>query len=191
MKFFWGDFRILSITNIKGLTMRNETIDIDSITASLERFTRQLEDVDATRFDELRKCSFFDPISNERLSHISKYVNIRSFDDGECLTTENGGLGAFYVILYGKVTVYYKSKVVGTIRAGECIGEGMFLASENISRLATVVADGEIITAEMKITGINNLFDDAETKASMDKALMMALFKKLQEANHRIEELLH
>ena len=97
-------------------------------------------------------------------------------------------MDAFYVILFGTATVYYSKKVVATIRSGECIGEGMFFANENISRSATVIADGQLIAAEIRQAGIDRLNVDA--KAYMDKALLLALFKKLQGANRRIEELL-
>lgn len=97
-------------------------------------------------------------------------------------------MNAFYVILFGTATVYYSKKIVGTIRSGECIGEGMFFANENISRSATVVADNQVIAAELKKAGIDSLHGDA--KAYMDKALLLALFKKLQGTNRKIEELL-
>jgi hypothetical protein len=84
--------------------------------------------------------------------------------------------------------VYYNRKVVGTIRSGECIGEGMFFANENLSRSATVIADGQLIAAEIKKAGVDLL--GSESKAYLDKALLLALFKKLQGANRKIEELL-
>jgi len=48
--------------------------------------------------------------------------------------------------------------------------------------------DGQVIAAEIKKTGIDLL--QGESKAYMDKALLLALFKKLQGANRKIEELL-
>jgi len=41
-------------------------------------------------------------------------------------------------------------KLVGTIDTGECIGEGVFFANENISSSATVIADYKIIAAEIQ-----------------------------------------
>ena len=95
---------------------------------------------------------------------------------------------AFYVILFGTATVYFSKKIVGTIRSGECIGEGMFFSNESISRSATVITDSQVIAAEIKKSGIDRL--QGESKAYMDKALLLALFKKLQDANRKIEELL-
>jgi CRP-like cAMP-binding protein len=101
---------------------------------------------------------------------------------------EGEDMNAFYVILFGTATAYYNKKIVGTIRSGECIGEGMFFANENISRSATVIADVQVIAAEIKNNGIDCL--SGESMAYLDKALLIALFKKLQGANRKIEELL-
>lgn len=162
--------------------------ELDAIQASLASFTKRLDEVSSDRVHELRKCSFFDPVPSEWLKPISEQTEIRTFSAGDCITTEGDDMDAFYVILFGTATVYYNKKVVGTIRSGECIGEGMFFANENISRSATVVADGQLIAAEIRQTGIDRLHGDA--KAYMDKALLLALFKKLQGANRKIEELL-
>jgi CRP-like cAMP-binding protein len=162
--------------------------ELDAIQASLASFTKRLDEVSIDRFNELRKCSFFDPIPSEWLTPVSEQSDIRTFSAGDCLTSEGDAMDTFYVVLYGTATVYYNKKIVGTIRSGECIGEGMYFANENISRSATVVADGQVIAAEIKKIGIDRLQGD--TKAYMDKALLLALFKKLQGANRKIEELL-
>ena len=162
--------------------------ELDAIQASLASFTKRLDEVSADRFNELRKCSFFDPIPSEWLKPIAEQADIRTFSAGDHLTSEGDDMNVFYVVLYGTATVYYNRKIVGTIRSGECIGEGMFFANENISRSATVVADGQVIAAEIGNAGIDRLQGDA--KAYLDKALLLALFKKLQGANRKIEELL-
>lgn len=162
--------------------------ELDAIQASLVSFTKRLDEVSTDRLNELRKCSFFDPIPSEWLKPIAEQADIRTFSAGDHLTEEGDDMDAFYVILFGTATVYYNRKVVGTIRAGECIGEGMFFANENLSRSATVIADNQVIAAEIRMKGIDLL--QGESKAYMDKALLLALFKKLQGANRKIEELL-
>jgi CRP-like cAMP-binding protein len=162
--------------------------ELDAIQASLASFTKRLDEVTSDRFNELRKCSFFDPIPSEWLRPVAEQFDIRTFAAGDAITSEGDDMDAFYVILFGTATVYFNRKVVGTIRSGECIGEGMFFANENISRSATVIADGQLIAAEIRRAGIDRL--TGEAKAYMDKALLLALFKKLQGANRKIEELL-
>jgi CRP-like cAMP-binding protein len=124
----------------------------------------------------------------KRLDEVSDHADTRTFSAGDCLTTEGDDMNTFFVFLFGTATVYHHKKVVGTIRSGECIGEGMFFANENLSRSATVIADNQVIAAEIQKTGIDLLH--GEPKAYLDKALLLALFKKLQGANRKIEELL-
>lgn len=162
--------------------------ELDAIQASLASFTKRLDEVSTDRSHELRKCSFFDPIPSEWLTPVSEQAQIRTFATGDRLTSEGDDMNTFYVILFGTATAYYNKKLVGTIRSGECIGEGMFFANENMSRSATVVADGQVIAAEINKDGVDRLRGDA--KAYLDKALLLALFKKLQGANRKIEELL-
>jgi CRP-like cAMP-binding protein len=175
---------------ITGGEMNQNDLD-DAIQASLASFTRRFEEASSHCFDELRKCSFFDPVPSEWLIPISKHADIRTFSAGDCLTSEgDSNMNAFYVLLYGSATVYCNNKVMGKILSGECVGEGIFFSNGNISRSATVIADGQIIAAEFKKDGIDHLCNDAEAMVYMDKALLLALFKKLQGANRRIEELL-
>ena len=164
--------------------------EFDAIEDSFASFAKHLAEDAALRFNEMRKCSFFDPVPNEWLTRISELAKIRTFSSDECLTSEGGDLKAFYVILRGTANAYCNSKIVGTIGTGECIGEGIFFADENVSRSATVFADYQIIAAEFDMAGIDSLRIDANAKAYMDKALLRALFKKLQGANRKIEELL-
>ncbi len=163
--------------------------ELDSIQASLTSFTQTLDEVTSDRIKGLRKCSFFDLIPSEMLPPISEQAQIRTFAAGDCITSEGDSMNAFYVILFGTATVYYNRKVVGIIRSGECVGESMFFANESLSRSATVVADGQVIAAEIRKDDVERL--PANAKAYLDKALLHALFRKLQGANRKIEELMH
>jgi len=162
--------------------------ELDAIQASLASFTQRLDEASSDRLNELRKCSFFDPIPSECLSPIAEQAQIKTFPKGAAMTTEGEDMTSLYVILFGTATAYFKHKAVGTIRSGECIGEGVFFANETLERSATVIADDQVVVAEIKKTGLDNIHGEA--KAYMDKALLLALFKKLQGANRKIEELL-
>jgi len=97
---------------------------------------------------------------------------------------------AFYVILYGTADAFRNGKQVGTIATGDCFGEGIFFTDGTITTSATVIADDKIIAAEFSKTVIEALQTDAHARASMDKALLLALFKKLKGANEKIERLM-
>ncbi len=162
--------------------------ELDAIQASLASFTKRLDEASSDRFNELRKCSFFDPIPSEWLQSIADQAEIRTFHSGATLTIEGEDMNSLFVILFGTATAYFRHKEVGTIHSGECIGEGVCFATETLERSATVMADDEVVVAEIKKTGLDNIHGDA--RLYMDKALMLALFKKLQGANRKIEELL-
>lgn len=163
--------------------------DIDNIETSLASFINYLED-GSRRLAELRKCSFFDPIPSEYLESISRLTKIRTFSAGVSITREGDATNTFYVVLFGTTTVYCNKKQVGKIVCGECIGEGTFFNNEKISRSATVIADGQVVVAELDKTGVEILHCDDRARDYMDKALLIALFKKLQGANQRIQDLL-
>ncbi len=160
----------------------------DAIQASLANFTLQIEKVSSDQFNEMRKCSFFDPIPSECLSEIAKISEVRTLAAGERITTEGDTMDAFHVLMYGTATATVKNKEVGKIRSGECIGEGTFFGNQMFTRSATVITDGEAIVVEIRKTVVDKM--EGQIKAYMDKALLLALFKKLQAANKKIEELL-
>ena len=160
----------------------------DVIQASLKNFMERLEEVSSDQFNEMRKCSFFDPVPSQWLAEISKVSKTVTFAPGEHITTEHDATETFYVIIFGTATVYLNQNVVGTIRSGECVGEGAFFTPDSVSRMATVIADGEVIAVE--ITKMNMSAIEGETRTCLNKALLLALHKKLQFANHKIEQLL-
>jgi CRP-like cAMP-binding protein len=164
--------------------------EFQEIQASLMRFTRRIDEIYTDCFTQLRNCSFFDSIPSEYLALISEHTEIRACDAGDVIAVEGDGAAGFYVILSGETRIFHNNQMVGVVCAGECVGEGVFLASENVRRSATVVAANKMVVAEIKSAGIERLYHDEHLRAYMDKALMFALFKKLQGANRKIEQLL-
>lgn len=162
--------------------------EIDAIQASLASYTQRLDDVATDSFHEIRKCSFFDPIPSEQLRPIAELATIHTFVQGDQLTLEGEEISSFFVILFGRASVHVRDNEVAVIHSGECIGESTFFAGEAASRSATVIAEGEVIAAEIKKSDIGKL--TPESRSYMDKALLNALFRKLQQANRKIEELL-
>jgi CRP-like cAMP-binding protein len=153
-------------------------------------FAKLLVEDAAVRFKTLRSCSFFNPVPDEWLKRISDMAQIRTFYSDVCLTSQDDETKAFYVILLGTAEAYRNGKLIGTIDAGECIGEGVFFSDGNVSSSATVIADYKIIAAQFNIAAIDSMQADAEAMKCMDKALLLALFKKLEGANRKIEKLL-
>lgn len=162
-----------------------ETID-DHFAGHARRLT---EDASA-RFGALRECSFFEPVADEWLRRLSEMARIRTFPADACITSQDDEMKAFYVVLYGAAEAFRNGKLVGTIETSDCFGEGIFFADGTLTTSATVIADDKLIAAEFSKTVVDALQSDAQAKVSMDKALLLALFKKLKGANQKIERLM-
>lgn len=164
--------------------------EFDAIEDQFASYAKLLTQEPSARYGALRKCSFFQPVPDEWLQRISGMAQIRTFHSDVCITTQDDEMKAFYVILYGAAEAYRNGKVVGTIETGDCFGEGIFFADRTARSSATVIADDKIVAAEFSKTVIDALQSDAQAMVSMDKALLLALFKKLKGANEKIERLM-
>lgn len=164
--------------------------DFDAIEDSFASYARLLVDDPEVRFNALRGCSFFNPVPDECLKRISGMVEIQTFCSDVCLTEQDDDTKAFYVILRGSAEAYRNGKRVGIIDTGECFGEGIFFANGAVTTSATVIADYKIIAATFSKAVVENLQGDAEVMIGLNQALLLALFKKLNGANQKIEELL-
>ncbi len=164
--------------------------EFDTIEDQFAHYAKLLMEDPSARFDALRKCSFFTPVPDDWLQRISQMAQIKTFESDACITSQDDDMKAFYVILYGAVEAFHSGKLVGTIEAGDCFGEGIFFTDGTITTSATVIADDKIIVAEFSKPVVEALQADPQSRASMDKALLLALFKKLQGANEKIERLM-
>lgn len=166
----------------------SESFNLDAaIQSSLASFTKQLDEMSSDKFNEMRKCSFFDPIPGEWLTEVAKEAQLVTFEPGKEIIHEGNAMNAFYVLLFGTASVFVNQKNVGTIRSGECVGESTFFPDKSMSRTATVIADNKVIAIEITGLAVNKF--QGELKTYVDKALLLALYKKLQLANLKIEQL--
>ncbi|MBS0309429.1 MAG: cyclic nucleotide-binding domain-containing protein [Proteobacteria bacterium] len=164
--------------------------EFDSIDDQFVSYATLLSTDAAARFKALRGCSFFAPVPDAWLQRIADMARIETFYSDVCLTSQDDDMQAFYVILQGAAEAFRNGKLVGVIDTGECFGEGIFFTDGAISTSATVIADYKIIAAVFSKEVVASLQGDAEAMVSMDKALLLALFKKLQRANSKIEKLM-
>jgi CRP-like cAMP-binding protein len=164
--------------------------EFDAIDDRFERHARLLTEDPSARFGALRSCSFFEPVPDEWLQRISGMAQVRTFRSDVSIASQDEDMKAFYVILYGAAEAYRNGKVVGTIETGDCFGEGIFFADGKLSTSATVIADDKLVAAEFSKKAIETLQADPHAMVSMNKALLLALFKKLKGANEKIERLM-
>jgi CRP-like cAMP-binding protein len=164
--------------------------DFDTIDDHFARYAKQLTEDPRARFAALRNCSFFGPVPDDWLQRMSETAQVRTFHSDVCVTSQDDAMKAFYVILYGSADAYRNGKQVGTIETGDCFGEGIFFADGTIAASATVIADDKFIAAEFSKTMVEAMHADPHAMVSMNKALLLALFKKLKAANQKIERLM-
>ena len=164
--------------------------EFDNIDDHFASYARQLAQDPSARFEALRNCSFFEPVSDDWLRRMSEMAQIKTFRSDVSVTSQDDAMKAFYVILYGSAEAYRNGKVVGTIKTGDCFGEGIFFADGNITTSATVIADDKFIAAEFSQTVVEAMHADPHAMVGMNKALLLALFKKLKAANQKIEKLM-
>ncbi len=163
--------------------------EFDTIEDHFAKYARRLVEEPQAKFDALRNCAFFAPVPEDWLRRISEMAQIKTFHS-DSITSQDDEMKAFYVILYGTAEAFHNGKLVGTIETGECFGEGIFFGDGSITASATVIADDKIIAAEFSKAAVDQLQADPHAMVSMNKALLLALFKKLQGANRKIERLM-
>jgi len=164
--------------------------EFDAIDDHFVGHARLLAEDPSARYAALRQCSFFQPVADDWLRRISGMAQIKTFHSDVRITSQDEDMKAFYVILYGAAEAFRNGKLVGTIETGDCFGEGIFFADGSITTSATVIADDKLIAAEFSKPMIDALQADPHAMVSMDKALLLALFKKLKGANLKIERLM-
>ncbi|MEO5672995.1 MAG: cyclic nucleotide-binding domain-containing protein [Ramlibacter sp.] len=164
--------------------------EFETIDDHFARYARQLAEDPAARLGALRTCSFFEPVPDELLRRMSEMAQVKTFHSDVSVTSQDEELNTFYVILYGTAEAYRNGKLVGTIETGDCFGEGIFFANGTITTSATVIADDKFIAAEFSRSVVDEMHADPQAMVSMNKALLLALFKKLKAANEKIERLM-
>lgn len=164
--------------------------EFDTIDDHFASYAKLLTEDPSARFGALRNCSFFEPVPDDWLQRMSEMTHIKTFHSDVSITSQDDEVKAFHVILYGAAEAFRNGKQVGTIEAGDCFGEGIFFTNDTIAASATVIADDKIITAEFSKTMIEEMHCDPHAMVSMNKALLLALFKKLKAANQKIERLM-
>lgn len=164
--------------------------DFDHIEDNFAIYAKRLMEDPTARFDALRACSFFEPVPNDWLVRIAEMAQIKTYYSDVCLTSQDEDMKAFFVILYGSAEAFRNGKLVGAIETGECFGEGIFFTDGSLTSSATVIADYKIIAAEFSKSTVEKLHADPEAMISMNKALLLALYRKLKGANQMIEKLM-
>jgi CRP-like cAMP-binding protein len=116
----------------------------------------------------LRRYPFFGSLSDAQLKGMAMIAEERSFDTGAVICEEGQPASAFYLLLDGSVSLYYKSEeefrpntrkdfLVGEINPGEVFAISVLV--EPFKYTATVKAEQKCRVVRFESTGINSLIE--------------------------------
>ncbi len=106
--------------------------------------------------------------------------NFRVFREGEIDAT-------FYLVLSGKVNIVQtqKNRVLGTINAGEFLGEGAFITQS--PRSASAVAYEDALLLRLDIAALRSL--SSAIREKLKDAIIAGMAQRIVELNERLQAL--
>lgn len=130
---------------------------------------------DSLSVNQILKLPFFGRIKLEYLEKISKILVLRKFEKGEYIIREGNDDKSMYFVLSGTANVLKKSykgndQIVGKLYENQSFGEMSFVDEGN--RSASVIADSEVIAAELK-------WDDLQQTFAAKPDGMIQIFKSI------------
>ena len=106
--------------------------------------------------------------------------NFRVFREGEIDAT-------FYLVLSGKVNIVQtqKNRILGTVGAGDFLGEGAFITQG--PRSASAVAYEDALLLRLDIAALRSL--SAATREKLKDAIIAGMAQRIVELNERLQAL--
>jgi CRP-like cAMP-binding protein/GNAT superfamily N-acetyltransferase len=89
------------------------------------------------------RLSLFHGLDPEQVRRLAGTCRVARFVPGDVIIEEGGQDAAFYILLSGTVEIRRASKPVGTVGAGECLGEMSLLTGQPHSATAFVTSPSE------------------------------------------------
>jgi len=114
--------------------------------ADLDVLLRQMDhrNVDLSpeqRLNAVRALRFFDEFTDSEVMEVLDAASWEQFPAGGQLITEGSLERSLYVLITGEVTISIGDRVVGTLAAGDCVGELSYLSNSKRSASITCVED--------------------------------------------------
>ncbi|MCO4322650.1 Crp/Fnr family transcriptional regulator [Aliidiomarina quisquiliarum] len=106
--------------------------------------------------------------------------NFRVFREGEIDAT-------FYLVLSGKINIVQtqKNRILGTVSAGEFLGEGAFITQG--PRSASAVAYEDALLLRLDITALRSL--SSAIREKLKDAIIAGMAQRIVELNERVQAL--
>lgn len=118
---------------------REMAADLDALLRQMNH--RQVVLSPEQRFDAVRGLRFFDEFSDDEVREVLDTASWEVFPAGAHLITEGSLERSLYVLVSGEVNISVNDRVVGTLAAGDCVGELSYLSNSKRSASIACVED--------------------------------------------------
>jgi CRP-like cAMP-binding protein/GNAT superfamily N-acetyltransferase len=105
--------------------------------------------------DAVGRLALFHGLDDEQVRRLANGCRVVRFNPGDLIIEEGGSDAAFYLLLHGRVEVRREGLAIGTVTAGECLGEMSLLTGQPHS--ATAVATMPTETASLSHRDLESL----------------------------------
>jgi ATP/ADP translocase/HEAT repeat protein len=132
----------------------------------------------------LKGAPVFEHVAGEDLAPLARVAEAEVYAPGQALVREGETGDALYIIVRGQVKVEHAGNLVGTLSAGDTVGEMSVLDSE--PRRATVTATEE---TEVLRIGSEAFYEILHEQVEIAEGVIRMLSNRLREADTQIKEM--
>ena len=137
---------------------------------------------DQKKFSEVQALDFFAGSSDAEISEIMHTATWCEHKSGEEIVVQGETDAAFYVVVSGNVEVYHDTKLIDTIKAGDCFGEMGFLTKAK--RTATVRAGDNVHLLKLNNEQVDRM--SLGCQLHFNRVFLRTLLKRLSVTTSKI-----
>ncbi|MGX5914988.1 Crp/Fnr family transcriptional regulator [Aliidiomarina sp. Khilg15.8] len=132
----------------------------------------------------MNRLAFFKEFTNdERRLLLEDKLHLYSCRKGRTITFEGENDSAFYLLLNGTASIELAEKVLGSVHAGEFIGEGSFVTRR--PRSASAIAAEDCILLRLDHKALRSL--GASLREKVKDAIITGMAQRIVHLNERLE----
>jgi len=102
------------------------------------------------KFDTLRRLEFFRAFSDVELWEVLRLAKWQRLPTSTVLIQEGDIGSSFFILAEGEVEVRKQSKLLNSLKAGECFGKMAYVGKHKFQRSASVVASADVLVIEIR-----------------------------------------
>ncbi len=141
----------------------------------------------ARLYETLRKTAFLSEFPDASIWEVANLGVLYRIHKGQVFMRERTAGASFYIVLEGGVSVSRNGKEIAQVRAGETIGEMIYLNPSPPMRMATATATDELLVLKIKCSSLRGASESLQSY--FDKAFIRILVERLTHASRRLSTL--